>query len=829
MYWDVEGGRDETRVESVRTARANLAMALMAVEEWADAQRHLELALDSPGDSPPEWQLLTELGHVAERRGDPVAALEKFLEALVVTPRESSSQSAGHALRQLGRQRGSWLAQRADQDLYQRLLDRGSQVGNEAISKVAARLATLRGDLRKAGEIANENSEQVGDDSAWRTAMQASSVLSMLEEFRFEDALKALDAVQGEDESALGHLRALALYGQERDLEAIRVCADLPPNPDLCVVRAISYLALAASMVGQERAARLERARDAAALAARLDSGNPEPNLARAQVLLEGDLDLIEGRRLLKRAVKHLDAGVDTQHLLVWRLQSRRRTDELYAYFDVEFAHALGREDELISRVRAMSFSETSSRQDGAARQRLAGALVSKKDIAGAVEAYGLAADSFAVATDIKSARLCLEAQLRLEFSVPTALGLAERSWQSALAEPVRDTENYQADLRGGLAALRRVDAWLEDPRNGKAMSDSDIALANLLDGLLLYRSDQLTDGPAGMDLWRGCLSGMLAPELVPTEAYYAGHISSMLGDCSLHNAAYHFAARAYEMLPGDEWLQSRLIICRANWHGTLDDATTELLEHFSVNDPAWYAAINTWHQILSGNAAQMTSDLPDSDTNALWVQEIRAFGIMLRDGLEAARPHLEDLVRQATSERDYALAARSCLRIDLPRVDKMIGLAVQNHVITPRRAQVLHDFQSLVSSDGHEGRSGLEKWIRDSARPQRLLEILNVDIPTLRQAYDGRSGLTQALDGLAELVRARMPATVRPPLTSDIATGEAWCRDDRLREVIQALLASVDARAYGGDVLTPLRSAQALLGGRLQTLAVDRLLARSL
>lgn len=829
MYWRADGGRDERTVESVRTARANLAMALVAAEEWADAQRHLELALSSPGDSPPEWQLLTELGRIAERQGDTVSALEQFLKALVVTPRESSSESAAYVMKQLGRDRGSWLAQMADEDLYQRLLGFGSHGGNEAVARVAARLATLRGDLYKAGEIAQENTDLVSGDSAWRTAIQASSVLSMLEEFRFEEALTALNAVQGDDEGALGYLRALALYGQQRELEAIKVCSDLPPKPDLYVAQTISYLALAASTVGPERAALLERARDAAALSARLDAGNPEPNLARAQVLLEGDLDLSEGRRLLKRAVKHLDDGVDTQHLLAWRLQARRRADDLYAYFDVEFAHALGRVDDLISRGRDMSFRGTSHRQNGAAQQRLAGALADKEDIAAAVEAYGFAADSFAYAADTERERVCLERQLSLMFSVPTALRLAERSWQSALAEPVRDAADHQDGIRGGLAALRGLDARLKGTHDDEAVLDSDLALANLLDGLLLQRRAQLDREPAGMDVWRGCTSGLLAPELVPEEAYYAGHVAGLLDDCSLHNAAYHFALRAHTLLPDDEWLQSRLITCRTNWHGTLDGTTTRLLENFSVTDPAWYAAINTWHQVLAGNAAHMTSDLPDAETNALWVRQIRAFGIALRDGIEAARPHLEDLVRQAVTEHEYGIAARTCLRIDLPRVEEMIGLAVQHDVITPRRAQVLGYLHGLVTSDGHDGLSGLEEWIQDSVRPQRLLEILNVDLPTLREAHDHRTGLIRALDRLADLVRSRMLASVRPPLTSDIATGEAWCRDDQLREVVQALLASVDARAFGGDVITPLQSARPLLYGNLQTVAVDRLLARSL
>ena len=831
MYWSADGARDKVAVQSVRTAQANLAMALAATSNWADAERYLELAIGTPGDSPPRWQLLTELGHIASYREEPMRALEQFLQALLDSPIECSEEPARCVLEQLDGERGPWLAQRADGDLYQQLLARGSAPGNDPASKVAARLATLRGDLHKAGEIAQENRGPMDGDSAWRTAIQASTVLSMLEEFRFADALEALDEVHGEDESAVAYLRALALYGEQRDHDAIKACSGFSSKPDLCVVNAISYLALAAATVGSERVALLERARDAAALAARLDSGNPVPNLVRAQVLLEGDLDLTEGRRLLKRAVKHLGEGSHTQDPLLWRLQSRRRDDDLYAYFDVEFAHALRRDDQVIARMQSMDLTVTSHRQDGAARQRLGSAFADRGDIQDAVDAYTMAADSFAFAGDVELERACLKLQLDLEFSAPIALRLAERSWQSSTGDSPRETQAHEATIRGGLDALQQLAARLDGADDG-TFADNDLALANVLWGLLVYRRHQLhriSGEPISVDRWRACTSELMAPELVPHDAYYAGHVAELLDDCSLHHASYHFALRAHDLLPDDQWLQSRLIISRSNLYGTLDEQTMRLLEKFNSTDPVWCNSLKTWLLVHSGNMAELTTYLPDVETNALWVQQARASGIALKDGIEIARPHLEDLVKQAISEREFGVAAKTCLRINPDRFDELLRLAMTYNVITPRRAQVLVDFQSLIRSDGREGRSGLEQWIGVIARPQRLLELINIDIPTLHQVYGHHAGVSHALNALEQLARTRLLDMGRPTLDAEIVSGEAWCQDEGLLSTVQSLLATVDARVIEGDSNTPLRSARDLLVHEpLQRLAASRLLARS-
>src|SRR5687767_4910375 len=120
--------------------------------------------------------------------------------------------------------------------------------------------------------------------------------------------------------------------------------------------------------------------------------------------------------------------------------------------------------------------------------------------------------------------------------------------------------------------ALRQLEAFMADARVDEGIADEDVALANLLDGLLVYRRHQLSGDISDTELWPGLLIALMAPQLDPQASYYAGHVAEMLGECSLHNAAYHFAMRAYEIFPDDEWLQSTLITSQANWRGILDE-----------------------------------------------------------------------------------------------------------------------------------------------------------------------------------------------------------------------------------------------------------------
>ena len=332
-----------------------------------EAEYQLRAALQEQGDDPPDWRVHLYLGTVVDRAGrPPKEAFAEVISAVIGAPVSEAEAPAALALSMLNDPSARRWARKLDPDHVRTLLT-CAQADEAPASMVslAAQLSILRGDAAAVGSLlaASPSGEHATDPVIVRASTVARA-LELVDQGDFDAALSLLaESDIPATEAGVPSTRAFALYGAGRLDEALETATAASATFDTAVVEALVWLRRAASDDDFARSDAIAEAARAASEAARIDPGLGDGLLLRAQVELEGGVDIDGGRRLLESALRKLEREPERSRL--WRVQARVRDDDVFRYTTLEVAAACERHDELLGvGPEDLPFATTTRRQD---------------------------------------------------------------------------------------------------------------------------------------------------------------------------------------------------------------------------------------------------------------------------------------------------------------------------------------------------------------------------------------------------------------------------------------------------------------------------------
>jgi hypothetical protein len=425
--------------DAVRTALVALADAYSAdsADRLEDLEAVLYRALDEPGREPPDWEVLRRIGETALRRpsGQP-EAFEAFVRAVVSAPTEPQRDLALQALQLLSGEGNTECARGVPAETLEQLRDEAKSAGRQEgaydeIASLLARILLLRGSVHMAQEVALGSSLPTVEADPLLGELSASSrVADLLLAGRVDEAEEWLDRqTPTSPDSPLLALRAWCSYARGDLAATIQLSSASTRNAELAMTEALALLRQAADM--GDDGTLTNQAVIAAGRAARLERSRAEVFLVRAQVLLEHDVDLAEGRSLLQKGLGLL-SEVSTA-IYWWPLQQEARHNEHFAYFELECAAMLGDHQQVLEKSNGLFGTALRTHQDGAIIQLRASSLAATGALADAAFAFGEAARHHQAAGDAVSQLECLREQLTPEPSGPAATDLAEALWAGTL------------------------------------------------------------------------------------------------------------------------------------------------------------------------------------------------------------------------------------------------------------------------------------------------------------------------------------------------------------------------------------------------------------
>jgi hypothetical protein len=768
---------------AVRAARYSLAHTLLDHRgDPVEARQQLTLALDEDGGNPADWEIHLALARAWSQEGDRTTTLSELLHVLREAPETELEAPATEALSLLEDDPSlipGWLTGDELRPLVVRALERTAP---SALVRLAARLSISRDDTDSASTLAESRPADVAELKGTLTRKQAiATVHRLIDQGR---PAEALDVVPAEERAASGDdmaaALALALYAARRPSEALAMVEGRPGSFEVAIVRALVLLQQAAEAgMGDERRALARRALDTATAAVRLAPGN-FGSLLRAEAMLEGALDLSEGRQLLigalRRLDKHRDQGL--AELRWWRVQEKVRDDEIYRYFQVEVAAAKERYDEVISLGKAMTTARTEYLHDGAALELQAVAWRHKGDAAGAARCFEQAAEQFKNAHLQLRAAEASRAAAEASPTVQRTLNLAQMLWESTFpVEP--GTEANPSAVEEGLRALDTVDS---------AVTGDDAIRACYLRGLLLERLPAEPSNDLQLLPWRPIPFLLVSSLGQPGASYPAAHLAWALNRARLILPARLFADLALAREREDPWLIETAIIARFTWSGMLDEDTRRLLS--KIDNDSWHDSILAFDCLMTGDYGRLESLLDRITWDAFWARQIHAYATAKCLDYSNAVPLLAELLGDALDASDADAAIEAALMLgNLDSAREQIDRQQRKGTPDPHSLMFNRALLGVV-----EGQPGAAEWARDlllrSVRPALLRYVAQVTLPTLSEAFAEEPGVVHTLDRLELVARtclAQMPAD--PPLLVELDADHARCQDARLEATIRALL----------------------------------------
>ncbi len=782
--------------DSVRFARFGLARALAdapdGAEEVEEAEEQLRRALRDAGERPADWEIYYELGGLLLRVRKESAALAALVSAVVAAPPKFAGDAAELAVGVLEGPRGAEAVGGLPRATLDRLTAHVNGGGSLDAVRLAARIAMIQGDTATAGWIVGTRTEiERARDPALVRASVSAKVSELLDEFHVTEALDLLESQAGSaDDPALTAVWSSCLYAVGRLDEALAKASD-GTTMELATLVALIWLRRAADVYpGEERTEYIGHALTAAAAAAREDPGRPEPLLLRAQVLLEGAVDLHEGRRLLMRALRRLEQR--PEQLSWWRLQARVRKDELYRFFLVELAVAQEQEPEIIAAAERMTFATTEFTQDGAVRRHWGEALLRQRDPERSAMLLQAACRDFTFAGEPLQAGFCLlrAAEISDTPDLTDVLNVVENLWTSSFTSS-GDDASERLDL--AVRLLEQVD---------RRTDEEHAARACLLCGLVAVRRLELSGQDTASQSWDPLPHLLLAAEAEPAASYSAAHLAWALSGAGLNAAAVHYAERAFAIDAEDPWLQETVTAMRFNWMGELDGPTAEVLEELvaaqSPDEPSflqWRDTINGFAALLAGDLAS-ADDLVDRMTHdSRWGRWQRAAAVLSCRGLRAARELLEQLLAECLEKDKHDVTPWLLLSIDPERFPDELDRGIQAGQIGPAERTTLQCLYELIRTLGSADTAALEEVLQVTIRPYELRVLAEVNLLGIAAAHPDCCPLVDTMQTLAARAKAKAHTLAGlPALTAEIDSGWAWCSDARQQATVRFVLDGVTA-----------------------------------
>ncbi|MDD7937550.1 hypothetical protein PHK61_03845 [Actinomycetospora lutea] len=782
---------------SVKEARVGLARCLAAESRPTEAAEELRRALVEDGAVPAEWELLAELAALAAVDGRGLAArLSGLVDAMRHAPVAARDSLARTALAALDEDDASAEAIEGIEDIedikdiediediaLDDLVSTSDGSGTD-IAHLAARLAVLRGDIDSAQRLlrAVPALRQHPDLRGVAVTVQARD---LVESLRPELAREVLDGdVDHAGEPVDTVLRALSLYVETIDHRVVLDYIEgVPPRPELTVISVLALLrSAAAEPPGRGRRALVDRARRELTPVGREDRFRPEALLLRAQVLLEGTIDLEEGRRVLARALRHL--GWNPNQLLWWRVQDRLRDDDVFDYFRVELAAANGVVWDAVDAATRTNGASLDQLQRAALYERWGDALESLGETADAARRHGAAIEAFTAAGRPDLALGSAREAARLDPAPAGSLALVELLWA---ASERSDGAQAASLLREAMEELDRLDPHL--------IAD-DAPRACLLRGLVLARRDEELGRCTN---WSALPYLLLAVLARPDEPRWAGHLAAALDRSGLHRAASAFGAAGRRDIETDPWMLETGLVTALDWRGSLDDEMHQLLVRlrsagmFDAPDSRhWPETVVGIASVLSGDHETLARNVHEMVLDTPLARFHRACAILLTQGIGRARPHLEEVRRESRATGAHDLAAASGLVLDPDSVARDLDAGTRSGSVGPAVAAELRALAVLASEgDSHDRAQELCEGVSDRCRPYGLRELRNLhlagvvaagllppDSPVVlrvREAVDER--LTEIGDG------------DQLPFVAEIRSGEAASCQPGLQHAVFVLL----------------------------------------
>ena len=377
---------NSANLESLRPLRElyfELGRALLAHNRYTDAVQAFEQALKEEGASPGRDVVLFNLAVACEQGSQPDRAFRSYLEAIAVAPqRMAEILPYVHKLLtpELAIAEGEWL----DSQWKTRIRTEDLTPGLRAdLARFLGRVSLYRSDFAGAAKLFGEALAISGDDprlleglgeTHWRihNVQEALEFLTRAHEMAgkgdHRERLMAIDA----------KLAQVLVEAGEYQLALERIAESLAKGDrfadELLLSRSQCYLALAqpdkaleAAEAAQQRApasveARILRTQALIALgrcpdalqvideALQNDPQRPDLLLYKAQALLEGQIEVRQGRQLLTRYAKRAGADAVSPKTLPFALTARK-SDGKALYFVAELYRAVDHPDEALKMV----------------------------------------------------------------------------------------------------------------------------------------------------------------------------------------------------------------------------------------------------------------------------------------------------------------------------------------------------------------------------------------------------------------------------------------------------------------------------------------------
>ena len=744
----------------VRAALANLAQALSEdpkrVDEAVDA---IGRALAEPGDSPADWELMGQLGNIVSRQtGRGPQAFHYYVRSIAEAPPEAQRELAGRALKLLDGTDGIECARAVPTRTMELLCENSADAfrrtttaaaDHDEVASLVARILLLRGSVDQAQQVAlGSSAPTIENDPVLVELSVSARAGDLLRAGRVEEAAEWL---AGQDptgpDSPIWALRAWCSYARG-DLEAtIKQGRASSRNAELALAEALALLRQAADQGDDGSLA--NQAVIAAGRASRLEPSRAEVFVVRAQVLLERDIDLTEGRSLLDKGLGRLRDV--TGAVYWWPLQQQARRDEHFAYFELECAAMMGDHAAVLGRSGDLFGTALTTHQDAAILELRARALAETGAAQEAAATFGDAARHHQAAGDAISQLACLREQLQVEPAGPAATDLAEALWAGTLET---------GDPISAAPHLDEACAVLE--ANTATIPEDTVGRANVVLGLTLMRRLDL-------DLARPGRYATTLPYLViaaegnTTESFFQGHLSLALQRAGFDHLAYHYAERAVQLLPTELWLCERLADTGFGWYGTFEE---KLLAA---------SAPGVWTQALLTNAAmwearhddlaRLLDDPALAETDDLRAQVIHAYAVALVQGFDAARGPFTTLLREAAAQNDAIVAADLAVLVEPESARALAANGANDGQITPLRAAGFEALADIVISGGSAGVDDMRDYLSRVPRPAALMAYFNIDAPVLISAHPDSASLHEALASLADFARGQTRRTLETPL----------------------------------------------------------------
>lgn len=803
--------------ETVATPRAlhelyfELGQALAQTGRREEAVDAFRRAGEEAGDLPGAGELLMHLGKALEELGEASLALRSYLGASR-SDRSILSEALGRAHQLLSRRLaavdGMWIRDEWAPSFMEDGL-RGPERGDAAF--FLGRVNLYLDEPARARRLFEEASKaRPGDarvleglgEALWRTGDlgRAVGVLGDARNAAAERDPERVPLVDGKLAQVLAaagrYDEALARIGDSVD-ESSRYADELLVIISECQLAAgRPEEALGAAERALERRPRaadahLLRARALVALkrfneaskaiddASRLEPSSDEPLAAKAQALIEGQIDIEHGLHLLRRLAERT-AAENLMNRARASVFPGRSHDGDARHFLARVLEVLGRHEDALSEVEeALSIGLTAVDEspDAPAKQlkaELLAALGRPDEAAGWHRSAGI---DFYWRSAYETAAEQLQRAIELQpEDISTYWYLTDALLLTSYADP--DAEAAEARL------TEAVEAW--DQGATLSLPDADYSWAYISRAVISERRADLGLAPEWTARWEGIVYLERAIVLVDEEARRWTVLARLYRNLGFDGCAIDAGERAVELAPAAADALSEVAGALANV-GRFTDALEAIDRTLALEPSSWANAVRAYVLLRTDEvdeALELLNASIEESPDDPWFRELRALGRQLKNEREAAQEDFEWIWSHRAESRDTQTIGSAAYELGLFKEARELFEPMLDDRLSRDVARRYLAFTALASGDVAEGERELNDVIDSMVNPRDLDDLVDFELAGLAKRLADREGV-KAVARLRERARKqRRQASVVSPrqeldrlAADDGQMAEPWTR----------------------------------------------------